>query len=113
MINHNIRKIIFDKAAFNQWKDNMRKINTEYCTIFIYCYHGYNDKHLSYIKNCKQCDSEFKRKIGSRDHVEFYQFIYIFNFNLCLMCENRGIRLPNKYWYSSGMDHSAAYKKIE
>ncbi len=30
MINHNIRRVIFDKVAFNQWKGRIKNVNREY-----------------------------------------------------------------------------------
>jgi len=113
-INKNIMKIIMYKMALNKWKNKVKKINgeyhhyfewTEYLSLNSNNYHP-NRNYIVYsyrkiegpctiwnckIRKCSQCDKYHPSIFG---HELKYQ-------------------IPEKYCYSSGMNHRNGYKKIE
>jgi len=108
MINYNILKIIVDKVTTNQWKNKVKKMNKEYKKIYFYADGLKGHKCI--------CGVYFYR---SRNIQVFYRhYISIGYINKCLICgylgtRNITIKVPERYHYTSGMDHLKGYKKLK
>ncbi len=100
MINHNIRRTIMFKVAFNQWKDKLKTIHEEYLSIF-------------YVKDDFILNTYCRCNCGVKGHLSCNYRItqYYYSKNIFKLMDNTEIcELPKKYFYSSGLNYPNGYK---
>ncbi len=111
MINYNIRRIIMDKVALIRWQNCIKRVNSEYHGYYYECGGGRIGSN-----SCDECQTDYicyynyrpvwyPNIIGNHKiHRCKYGIIHPRNAKL-------NIRIPEYYWYTSGMNHPYAYEK--
>jgi len=106
-INKNILNIIMSTVALNQWKSRMKLINIKYLKKFEYSNY---DSCVEYVCKCGFFFRFHWRDIGNVGNIYNYRLKKTHN---RLSHAIRTIKIPKKYWYTSGQNHPNGYKKIE
>jgi len=111
-INKNIMKKIMDKMALNKWKNKVKKINGEYNHYFEW--NGYlslNSNNFHQNRNYIVYSYRENEGPGSIWNCKIRKCSYCDKYHPSVFGYSLECQFPEKYFYSSGMNHRNGYKK--
>jgi len=113
-INKNIMKKIMDNVALNEWKNKVKDINGEY-----HHYFKWNECLTLNISNYPECG---KYPLYTHRHYMDGSSIWSGKIIKCPLCDKYHpsvignvikSKIPEKYYFSSGLNHRRGYKKLK